>query len=170
MPEIPLLGSLQPYKVAAAADGALLAECPLFTANKINKNGWGIPYDKAEHFAASFTGMPIQYCPKGVDTVSKDGSTIPAAHYCDAINSDRTDVGNIESVYPVGKDDENRTIYDRKARITDPKTAGERSVRISCLMTSPFFAWLWQTVSSITLQSAWSRRKQNASGSSGLPN
>ena len=122
MLEIPLLGSLQSYKVATAVDGALLAQGPLFTVNKINKNGWGIPEDEAEHFAASFTGMPIRYCPKGVDTIAKDGSPIPAAHYCDAINSSRTIVGNIESVYPVGKDDENRTIYDMKARITDPKT------------------------------------------------
>ena len=90
MPEIPLLGSLQSYTVVDAADGALLAEGPLFTANKINKNGGDILEDEAENFAASFTGMPIQYCPKGVDTVAKDGSQIPAAHYCDAINSSRT--------------------------------------------------------------------------------
>jgi hypothetical protein len=61
MSGIPLLGSLQSYTVAAAVDGALHAEAPLFTANKINKNGWGIPEDEAEHFAASFTGMPIRY-------------------------------------------------------------------------------------------------------------
>ena len=41
MLEIPLLGSLQSYKVATAVDGALLAQGPLFTVNKINKNGWG---------------------------------------------------------------------------------------------------------------------------------
>ena len=56
MPEIPLLGSLQSYTVAAAADGALLAEGPLFTANKINKNGWGIPEDEAETLGHAHAG------------------------------------------------------------------------------------------------------------------
>ena len=65
MPEIPLLGSLQSYKVAEAADGALLAQGPLFTANKINKNGWGIPEDEAEHFATSFTGDANPVLSKG---------------------------------------------------------------------------------------------------------
>ncbi len=111
MPEIPLLGSLQSYTVTAAADGALLAQGPLFTANKINKNGRGIPEDEADNFATPYSGIPIRYCPKGADTVAKDGSSIPTAHYCDAINSSWTIVGNIESVYPAGKDAENRTVH-----------------------------------------------------------
>ncbi len=125
MPEsVPLLGSLHRFTVAAASDGSLVITGPLFTADKINKNGWGVPAAEAPAFAETFAGKPIRWCPKGV--AIKDPNTgipIPAEHYCDAINSNRAIVGNILEVYPDGTDNEGRTVYYQKAKVTDPKTA-----------------------------------------------
>lgn len=121
MPEIPLLGSLHRYVVASADDVALIIEGPLFTAGKINLNGWGIPEDEAADFAASFAGKPVRWCPHGITTVVGK-EIIPDEHYCDAIGSNRAVVGTIIEVYANGKDSLNRTVYFQKARISDPKT------------------------------------------------
>jgi hypothetical protein len=117
MPEFTLLGSLHPFVIATAGN-ALLIEGPLFTAGKINKNGWGIPEEEAADFAASFTGKPIRYCPYGKEVIPG----VPGEHYCDAINSQKAVVGTILKVMPGGKDDQNRTVFYQRAKITDPAT------------------------------------------------
>jgi hypothetical protein len=132
MPEFPLLGCLQGFTVSASSDGALIIEGPLFTTDKINLNGWGIPAEEAETFAATFAGKPVRWCPHGKDIIPG----VPAEHYCDAVDSTKTIVGTILSVYATGLDPEGRIVYKQRAKITDPKTvkgiqAGEIPANVS---------------------------------------
>ena len=123
MPEIPLLGSITTFKILSASAEKLVIDGPLFTCNKINLNGWGIPEDEAPGFAATLAGMPVRWCPHGVTTVdAKTGDITPAEHYCDLTNSQRAIVGTIREVYPAGRDARRRLIYNQRAEITDPET------------------------------------------------
>lgn len=123
MPEIPLLGSITTFRILSASAEKLVIDGPLFTCNKINLNGWGIPEDEAPGFAATLTGMPVRWCPHGVTVVDAEtGDITPAEHYCDLTNSQRAIVGKILEVYPSGRDSRGRLVYNQRAEITDLKT------------------------------------------------
>ncbi len=92
-------------------------EGPLFTAGKVNLNGWGIPPDEAPELASSLEGKPIRYCPAG-----KALPGIPPEHYCDAMNSSKNIIGSIDKVWASGKDEKGRQVYMQRATITDAST------------------------------------------------
>ena len=122
MPAYPLLGNY-PFTVISAAPNALIIDGPLFTADKKNLNGWGIPESESDAAASSFVGMPVRWCPKGKLTIDPDtGEVVGGEHYCDLINSQTAIKGTIIDVYRAGTDNDGRPIYNQKARITDPAT------------------------------------------------
>ena len=122
MPDIPLLGSLKHFSFSSGIDRALLISGPLFTANKLNLNGWGVPESEADDFASTFSGMPIRWCPHGKTIVDSEGEVTPGEHYCDAIDDQKSIVGHIDQVYASGKDLQGRTVYSFRGKVTNPKT------------------------------------------------
>ena len=122
MPDIPLLGSLKHFSFSSGIDRALLISGPLFTANKLNLNGWGVPESEADDFASTFSGMPIRWCPHGKTIVDSEGEVTPGEHYCDATDDQKSIVGHIEQVYASGKDLQGRTVYSFRGKVTNPKT------------------------------------------------
>ena len=128
MPEIstPFLGCLHEFKVVASVAGALIIEGPLWTAGKVNLNGWGIPEEESAAAAATFTAKPARWCPDGITVVSVDPDgnedITPAEHYCDLIDDRKSIVGVIQEVYPNGTDSQNRTVYWHRSKITNPAT------------------------------------------------
>jgi hypothetical protein len=117
MSDFSLMGCLHQYQVLSAAADELILEGPIFTADKINRNGWGISSSEAKGLARSPEGKPIRYCPQG-----KHLPGIPAAHTCDAKQTEQDIVGEILKVYPAGQDDKGHQVYAQLARITDPAT------------------------------------------------
>jgi hypothetical protein len=123
MPDFPLLGSLNNYAILSASGEKLLIDGPFFTCNELNLNGWGIPESEAAGFAATFTNQPVRWCPMGKTVLDPEsGDVIAAEHYCDLINSQKTIVGKIVSVYPNGRNEKGNLVYWQKAEITDPST------------------------------------------------
>ena len=128
MPEIstPFLGCLHEFKVVASVAGALIIEGPLWTAGKVNLNGWGIPEGESAAAAATFTAKPARWCPDGITVVSVDPDgnedVTPAEHYCDLIDDRKSIVGVIQEVYPNGTDPQNRTVYWHRSKVTNPAT------------------------------------------------
>jgi RNA polymerase subunit RPABC4/transcription elongation factor Spt4 len=123
MPEFPLLGSLNNYTILSASGSKLIIDGPFFTCDELNKNGWGIPESEAQGFAATFTGLPIRWCPMGKTVLDPDsGDIVAAEHFCDLINSQKTIVGKMLDVYPNGRNDKGNLVYWQKGEITDPAT------------------------------------------------
>ena len=119
----PLLGALFNYTVLSASAEKLIIDGPFFTCNTLNLNSWGIPESEAAGFAATFTGQPVRWCPQGKTVLDPEsGDVIAAEHYCDLVNSQKTIVGKIISVYPNGRNPDGNLVYWQKAEITDPNT------------------------------------------------
>lgn len=114
--ELPLLGCLHELKIISAAAETITVDGALFTADKVNKNGWGVDSSEADDFALSLQGEPIRYCPDGVPMPG-----IPAEHACDARDDKASIIGTIDEVYLAGKDKHGRNVYNQRATITASK-------------------------------------------------
>jgi hypothetical protein len=111
--DLPLLGCLHECTILSAAADHLIVDGPAFTADKINKNGWGISSHLAPAFAASLKGSPIRYCPHGTPLPG-----LHAQHMCDALNDTKSIAGEVQDVYASGTDEKGRPVYRQRAVIT----------------------------------------------------
>lgn len=85
---------------------------PLFTADKLNVNGEGVPSTELERLQKALIGAPVRYCTNGIEI---DG--VPKEHYCGLINSPNS-VAQVEDVY-VEKDKNGRDILYASAKLKE---------------------------------------------------
>lgn len=89
-----------------------ILEGPLFTADKLNVNGEGVPATELDRLSKELVGAPIRYCTAGIEL---DG--VPKEHYCGLINSPNT-IASVTNVY-LKPDDEGKQILYASAKLKD---------------------------------------------------